>query len=105
MHQQLITQIILTMEAVILSKDQYNELVHKIEETKSLIENSNKSPKETFVDNQQFLFLMGISKRTAQSWRDEGKIAFSQIGSKIYYKMEDVTKMLNNNYKPAFKSR
>ena len=49
------------MEAVILSKDQYNELVHKIEETKSLIENSNKSPKETFVDNQQFLFLMGIS--------------------------------------------
>ena len=91
------------MEAIILSKDQYNDLVLKIEETKSLIQNSTKSPKEIFVDNQEFLKLMSVSKRTAQTWRDEGKISFSQIGSKIYYKMDDVTKMLNNNYKPAFK--
>lgn len=91
------------MEAVILSKDQYNELVHKIEETKTLISQSTKSPQEVFVDNQEFLILMNVSKRTAQTWRDEGKISFSQIGSKIYYKMDDVTKMLNNNYKPAFK--
>lgn len=91
------------MEAVILSKDQYNELVLKIEETKTLISQSTKSPQEVFVDNQEFLILMNVSKRTAQTWRDEGKISFSQIGSKIYYKMDDVTKMLNNNYKPAFK--
>lgn len=91
------------MEAIILTKDQYNEIVNKIEETKSLIENSNKSPKDIFVDNQEFLKLMSVSKRTAQTWRDEGKIAFSQIGSKIYYKMDDVLKMLDKNYKPAFK--
>jgi hypothetical protein len=93
------------MEAVILSKDQYNELVLKIEETKTLISQSTKSPQEVFVDNQEFLLLMNVSKRTAQTWRDEGKISFSQIGSKIYYKMDDVTKMLNRNYNPALKSR
>jgi hypothetical protein len=93
------------MEAIILSKDQYNELVLKIEETKSLISQSTKSPQEVFVDNQEFLILMNVSKRTAQTWRDEGKISFSQIGSKIYYKMDDVTKMLNRNYNPALKSR
>ena len=91
------------MEAIILSKDQYNELVLKIEETKSLISQSTKSPQEVFVDNQEFLLLMNVSKRTAQTWRDEGKVSFSQIGSKIYYKMDDVSKMLKNNYKPAFK--
>jgi len=67
--------------------------------------NEKNNPEDVFFDNQEFLKLMNISKRTAQSWRDEGKIAFSQIGSKIYYKMADVTKLLNNNYKPEFKNR
>jgi predicted site-specific integrase-resolvase len=48
---------------------------------------------------------MNISKRTAQAWRDEGKIAFSQVGGKIYYKMSDVQELLNHNYNPAFKTK
>jgi hypothetical protein len=32
---------------------------------------------DDFVDNADFIQLMKISKRTAQAWRDEGKIAFS----------------------------
>ena len=46
---------------------------------------------------------MHISKRTAQTWRDEGKISFSQIGNKIYYRMSDVQTLLNKNYNKAFK--
>lgn len=38
---------------------------------------------------------MNISKRTAQSWRDEGIVSFSQVGSKIYYRMSDVQKLLD----------
>jgi hypothetical protein len=48
---------------------------------------------------------MNISKRTAQSWRDEGKVSFSQIGSKIYYRMSDVQKLLDKNYKAAFSNK
>jgi hypothetical protein len=33
-----------------------------------------------------------ISKRAAQTWRDESKISFSQGGNKIYYKLSDVRK-------------
>ena len=43
-----------------------------------------------FLDNQEFIQLMHISKRTAQYWRDSGLIPFSQIGNKLYYKMADV---------------
>jgi DNA-binding transcriptional regulator PaaX len=46
--------------------------------------------KETFLDNQNSCTIK-ISKRTAQTWRDEGKISFSQ-GNKIYYKLSDVEK-------------
>jgi hypothetical protein len=48
---------------------------------------------------------MKISKRTAQTWRDEGKISFSQVGSKIYYKLSDVEKLLQEHYNKSFKSK
>ena len=48
---------------------------------------------------------MQISKRTAQTWRDEGKISFSQIGNKIYYLESDVEELLKGNYIKAFQRR
>ena len=45
---------------------------------------------------------MNISKRTAQNWRDEGKIAFSQIGGKIYYRYGDIEALLKQHYNRAF---
>lgn len=91
------------MEAIILSKNQYDELLKKIDEVKTSLDEKQKKPKDVFVDNQEFLQLMNISKRTAQTWRDEGVVSFSQIGSKIYYRMSDVEKLLEKNYNKAFK--
>jgi DNA-binding MarR family transcriptional regulator len=51
-----------------------------------------------FFDNTEFQYLMNISKRTAQSCRDEGIISYSQIGNKIYYKLSDIKKLLEKNY-------
>ena len=93
------------MEAVILTSEQYNELVSRLDKLNSTIESNQKPSKETFLDNQEFIQLMNISKRTAQTWRDEGKISFSQIGSKIYYKMKDVEVLLSKNYNKAFKNK
>ena len=93
------------MEAIILSTHQYKELVNRLEELNKKLEEKQKSPEDIFVDNQEFLQLMNISKRTAQTWRDEGIVSFSQIGSKIYYRMSDVKKLLDKNYKAAFTSK
>lgn len=92
------------MEAVILTKEQYNNLVSRLDELKISLESNQKPSHETFLDNQEFIQLMNISKRTAQTWRDEGKVSFSQIGSKIYYKMKDVEVLLDKNYNKAFKN-
>lgn len=93
------------MNAVILTQEQYNEIITRIDEIKSEIKGGTKSNGEEFIDNADFIQLMKISKRTAQAWRDEGKISFSQVGGKIYYKMSDVQEMLNHNYNPAFKTK
>ncbi len=93
------------MEAVIFSKDQYTELMNRMDVIQSALTGKQKDPKDVFLDNQEFIQLMNISKRTAQSWRDDGIISFSQVGSKIYYRMSDVQKLLDSNYSQAFKKR
>lgn len=93
------------MEAFILSKEQFNALATSIEEIKVKLDKQNKNPEEIFIDNQEFLLMMKISKRTAQTWRDEGKISFSQVGNKIYYKLSDVEELLQKHYVKSFKSK
>lgn len=56
-------------------------------------------PLTKFITNDEFMKLMDISKRTAQNWRDEGVIAFSQVGHKIYYRLSDIEDLLNKTYK------
>ena len=56
---------------------------------------------EKWLDNQDVMQLLNVSKRTLQMYRDENMIAFSQIGNKMYYKTTDVEKFLQNNYHKA----
>ena len=93
------------MDAIIFTKDQFTDLMSKLDTIQSQISIKADPQKETFVDNQEFLLLMKISKRTAQTWRDEGKISFSQVGNKIYYKLSDVEKLLQEHYNKSFKGR
>ena len=93
------------MEAFILSKDQFEELVAKMNEVLEKL-NSKTAPKqEVFLDNEELIAMLKISRRTAQTWRDEGKISFSQVGNKIYYKLSDVGKLLDEYYNKAFVKR
>ena len=87
------------MEAIIIPKDQFQLLLSRIEQIQSRVEQL--TPNQTFIDNSEFIQLMNISKRTAQSWRDEKRVAFSQIGAKIYYKISDVDQLHKQSYKPT----
>ena len=93
------------MEAIILTKDQYNELLMRLDAISSQLNAKTAPKKETFLDNQEFLLLLKISKRTALTWRDEGRISFSQVGNKIYYKLSDVEKLMQEHYNKSFKGR
>ena len=60
--------------------------------------NEKIDPEDVFFDNQEFMKLMNISKRTAQEWRNKKVIEFAQVGNKIYYRLSDIKKLLNANY-------
>ena len=55
--------------------------------------NREKKPGE-WMDNQDVWLRLNISPRTLQTLRDTGKLAYSQIQHKIYYKAEDVEKLV-----------
>lgn len=47
-----------------------------------------------WMNNQDVCMLLNISKRTLQTLRDNGTLAYSQINHKTYYKPQDVEKAL-----------
>lgn len=91
------------MEVVTFQSTVYQELVGKIDAINHRLNAKEKEPKEKWLDNQELMQLMKISKRTAQHYRDSGLISFSQVGNKIYYKLSDVEELLKNHYNKAFK--
>ena len=86
------------MEAIILTKDQYQDLVTRLDNINKHLKQNDAPSHEKYIDNQEFLLLLKISKRTAQTWRDEGKVSFSQVGGKIYYKLSDVEALMQQHY-------
>ncbi len=47
-----------------------------------------------WLDNQDVCLLLQISPRTLQSMRDSGAVAYTQVNRKMYYKPQDIEKLL-----------
>ncbi|MEN2435801.1 helix-turn-helix domain-containing protein [Weeksellaceae bacterium A-14] len=93
------------MEAIILSKEQFDALMSKIDQIERKLNQKNLPKQEVFLDNDELIKMLKISRRTAQTWRDEGKISFSQVGNKIYYKLSDVEKTMDEYYNKSFSKK
>lgn len=57
--------------------------------------NLNSEVVEPIYDSAQLMGLLNLSKRSLQTWRDQGLIKFSAIRGKFYYQHSDVVAMLN----------
>ena len=78
-----------TYEELLLS---FNSFVTKMKEMASI---SNDKRLGEWLDNQDVCQMLNISPRTLQTLRDNGTLAYSQINHKVYYKPEDVERILH----------
>ncbi len=53
---------------------------------------------KTWLDNQDVCQTLGITKRTLQTYREKGLLPFSRIRHKVFYKPEDVEKLLQMSH-------
>ena len=54
---------------------------------------------EDWLDNQDVMQALHVSPRTLQTLRSNGLLPFSRIGNKLYYRRQDIIKILSDNYK------
>jgi len=92
------------MNAIIITKEEFDQILVKLDEIREgLHKQVNPSPiQERYLTNAEVCDLLKVSRRTLQRYRDEGRIAFSQVGATIRYKAADVERFLHDNYNPSF---
>lgn len=61
----------------------------------TLCSDSDDKTLQKWLDNQEVCEILNISKRTLQTYRDNGTLAHTQIGHKMYYRPEDVELLIN----------
>jgi hypothetical protein len=59
---------------------------------------SNNIGLDDWIDNQDVMQALHISPRTLQTLRSNGTLPYSRINYKIYYRRQDVERLLNDNY-------
>ncbi|MCP3932245.1 MAG: helix-turn-helix domain-containing protein, partial [Bacteroidetes bacterium] len=76
------------------SEEQFDRIMERLDRLESIFTLKAQLGDDFFIDNAQFMRLMNISIRTAQKWRNERIIAYSQVGSKVYYCIKDIKHLL-----------
>ena len=59
--------------------------------------NNITDPQFTVINNEDLYKLLKISSKTASIWRGEGKLRYSKIKGRIFYKLSDIHKLINDN--------
>ena len=84
------------MEAIILSKEQFDALMSKIDDIHHKINSKNLPKQEVFLDNEEFIKMLKFHEELHKPGVMKAKYLFSQVGNKIYYKLSDVEKRWMN---------
>jgi hypothetical protein len=86
------------MEVISIERSTYEELLTSfnsfVAQMRALADRGTDKGLGDWLDNQDVCQMLNISPRTLQTLRDNGTLAYSQINRKVYYKPEDVERIL-----------
>lgn len=87
------------MEVIAIPKSVLKEMTTELDELLQLTTDASEAyvgifNGERWLDNQEVCLMLGITKRTLQSYKDKGLLPFSKLNRKNYYKLSDVQRLL-----------
>ena len=86
------------MEVISIERSTYEELLTSFNsfvlQMKAMAGRGTDKRRGEWLDNQDVCQILNISPRTVQTLRQNGTLAYSQIEHKIYYKPEDVKRII-----------
>ena len=78
----------------------FEQMLAKVELLSERFNRLVQSPKskelEKWLDSQDVCSMLSISPRTLQTLRTNGRLSYSQIGSKMYYNKDEVIKLIGD---------
>lgn len=87
------------MEDIVRSFLQLNERVDKIEkEIEKLKNKPDTLIKEEWIDGQDVMFALNISRRTLYTLRSSGRLIPTKLNKKFFYKVTDIKQLLTDSY-------
>ena len=81
------------MEVITFESEAFKALINKLE---ALEEKILSTATEEWLDNQDVIQMLKISKRSLQTYRDSGKLPYYRIGSKILYRRSEIEASLES---------
>ncbi len=86
------------MEVISIVRNTYEELLTSfnsfVSQMRAMADRGTDKKLGEWLDNQDVCQMLNISPRTLQTLRNNGTLAYSQINHKVYYKPEDVERIL-----------
>ncbi len=87
-----------TMEILIFQKEAFEEMAAKFSRfsnrVNEILAKQGSKSLNRWLDNQEVCQQLNISPRTLQTLRNNGTLAYSQINHKVFYKPEDVMRIV-----------
>ena len=88
------------MEIISIEKKTFEELVTRLGQFVKRMDSINRQRNgrrmSEWMDNQDVCQALKISPRTLQTLRDSGRLPHSKINNRIYYRPEDVERLIEN---------
>ena len=95
------------MEIICIDKRIFDELIVRLSEIEKkvtrLCSPARDAGLKKWMDNRDVCEVLRISKRTLQVYREKGLLPYTRIKNKIFYRPEDVQKLLESRDHPQKK--
>ena len=89
------------MDIVAIERFSFDSFRKKLEQIVSWADNTSLSPSDMgiekeWIEGKTLAASLNFSLRILQSLRESGKLSFSTVGKKVYYKVAEVQKLLDS---------
>lgn len=91
------------MQVITIQSEVWNSIQLILQDIRVSVEAKKKQPlTNTWLTIEETMAQLKVSKRTLQTYRDTGRIGFSKIDGKIYFKAIDIEEFLERHYHKPF---
>ncbi|TGY04145.1 hypothetical protein [Muribaculum sp. NM65_B17] len=87
---------------ILVDKTVIDNLIQTVKELQSEIKTIKVKPFKSIFNNQEIKGLLGIQDKLLKKYRDEGLLAYTQVGDKYWYTWDDIQSFLHYHREEAY---